>query len=104
MNSQPSSAIENGLTSQLTPTVTAMPRQCWPTSPSARGSIFSSIGTIISQIRMATGRFTCATVALPIAVEHAGRDLAEHDAGDDAQRDPERQVAFECPSRLATSG
>ena len=28
MNSQPSSAIENGLTSQLIPTVTAMPRQC----------------------------------------------------------------------------
>ena len=28
MNSQPSSAIEKGLTSQLTPTVAAMPRQC----------------------------------------------------------------------------
>ena len=67
MNSQPSSAIENGLISQLTTSVTPMPRQCRPTSASARGSIFSSIGTIISQTRMATGRFTCATVALPIA-------------------------------------
>ena len=33
MNSQPSSAMENGLISQFTPTVAAMPRQCWPTSP-----------------------------------------------------------------------
>ena len=72
MNSQPSSAMENGLTSQLMPTVVAMPRQCWPTSPRARGSIFSSIGTIISQTRMATGRFTCATVASPIAWKAPG--------------------------------
>ena len=35
MNSQPSSAIENGLTSQLTPTVAAMPRQWLRTCPSA---------------------------------------------------------------------
>ena len=67
MNSQPSNAMENGFTSQLIPTVVAMPRQCRPTSAKARGSIFSSIGTIISHTRMATGRFTCATVASPIA-------------------------------------
>ena len=66
MNSQPSSAMENGLTSQFTPTVAAMPRQCRPTSTSACGSIFSNIGTIISHTRMATGRLTCATVALPM--------------------------------------
>ena len=61
MNSQPSSAIENGLTSQLTPTVAAMPRQCSRTCPSAPRSILSSIGTIISQTSTATGRLTCAT-------------------------------------------
>jgi hypothetical protein len=31
MNSQASNAIENGFTSQLIPTVAAMPRQCVPT-------------------------------------------------------------------------
>ena len=75
MNSQPSSAMENGLTSQLTPTVVAMPRQCRPTSRSAAGSIFSSIGTIISQTRMATGKLTCATVAAPSAWNGAGTRL-----------------------------
>ena len=72
MNSQPSSAIEKGLTSQLTPTVTAMPRQCLPTCPSAARSILSSIGMIISQISTATGRLTSATVAAPIAWNTAG--------------------------------
>ena len=38
MNSQPSSAIENGLTAQLTNRVTPMPRQCRPTSPQ-RGEV-----------------------------------------------------------------
>ena len=75
MNSQPSSAMENGLTNQFTPTVVAMPRQCWPTSRNAAGSIFSSIGTIIAQTRMATGRLTCATVAAPSAWNGAGTAL-----------------------------
>ena len=65
MNIHASSAIENGLTSQLMPTVEAIPRQCWPTSRNAAGSIFSSIGTIISHTSTATGRLTCAIVALP---------------------------------------
>jgi hypothetical protein len=39
MNSQPSSAIENGLTSQLTPTVATIPRQWFRTCPSAARSI-----------------------------------------------------------------
>ncbi len=67
MNSQPSKAIENGLTSQLTPTVAAMPRQWSRTCPSAARSIFSSMGTIISQTSTATGKLTCATVASPSA-------------------------------------
>ncbi len=72
MNNQPSSAIENGLTSQFTPTVAAIPRQWLLTCPSAARSIFSSMGTIISQTSTATGRLTCATVASPIAWKTAG--------------------------------
>ena len=72
MNSQPSSAIENGLTAQLMNRVTPMPRQCSFTWCSAPRSIFSSIGTIISQISTATGRLTWATSARPIAWNGAG--------------------------------
>jgi hypothetical protein len=64
--------MENGLTSQLIPTVTAMPRQCARTSPRAPRSIFSSMGTIISQIRAATGRLTCATSAAAMAAKTPG--------------------------------
>jgi hypothetical protein len=60
MNSQPSSAIENGFTAQLTNRVTPMPRQCAPTSPQRREVDRSSIGMIISQISTATGRLTLA--------------------------------------------
>jgi hypothetical protein len=60
MNSQPSSAIENGFTAQLMNSVTPMPRQCSLHLPSAAKSIFSSIGMIISQISTATGRLTLA--------------------------------------------
>ena len=67
MNSQPSSAIENGLTSQLMPTVAAMPRQWLLTCPSAARSILSSMGMTISQTSTATGRLICATVAVPRA-------------------------------------
>ena len=67
MNSQPSSAIENGLTPQLMNKVTPMPRQCSLTWASAAKSIFISIGMIISQISTATGRLTWATSSRPIA-------------------------------------
>ena len=72
MNSQPSSAIEKGFTSQLMPTVAAMPRQWLPTWRRAPRSIFSSMGTIISQISTATGRLTSATVASPMAWKTPG--------------------------------
>ena len=72
MNSQPSSAIENGLTSQFIPTVAAIPRQ-WPrTRPSAARSTLSSIGTTISQTSAATGRLTSAAVASPTARNRPG--------------------------------
>ena len=67
MNSQPSSAIENGFTAQFTNKVTPMPRQWRRTSASAPKSIFISIGMIISQISTATGRLTCAISARPMA-------------------------------------
>ena len=55
----------NGLTSQLMPTVTAMPRHCSATRCSVPKSTFSSIGTIISQISTASGILTSATVLRP---------------------------------------
>jgi hypothetical protein len=72
MNSQPSKAMLNGFTSQLTPTVTAMPRHCSATRCSAPKSTLSSIGTIISQISSATGILTSATFMRPSAWKGAG--------------------------------
>ncbi|MNY04737.1 hypothetical protein D3C86_1374330 [compost metagenome] len=63
MKNQPSSAIENGLTAQLMNNVTPIPRQNVPTCERERKSILSSIGMIISQIRIATGIFTLAISA-----------------------------------------
>ena len=99
MNSQPSSAIENGLTAQLMNSVTPMPRQCSVTWCSAPKSIFSSIGMIISQISTATGRLTWATSARADRLERRRQPVAERDAGDDAERHPERQVALEQTER-----
>ena len=67
MKNAPSAAIEKGLMAQLINSVTPMPRQCWRTSPSAAKSILISIGTIMSQIRTATGRLTLAISIAPIA-------------------------------------
>ena len=64
-----------GLTSQLMPTVTAIPRHCSATRCSAPKSTLSSIGTIISQISMATGMLTSATVMRPSAWKGAGSSL-----------------------------
>ena len=87
--------MENGLTAQLMNSVTPMPRQCSRTLPMAAKSTFTSMGMIISQIRAATGRLTCATSAAPMAWKTAGKPVAERDAGDDAERDPEGEIAFE---------
>jgi len=53
--------MEKGLTSQLTTSVTATPRQWRATPPSARRSTLSSMGTIMSHTSAATGRLTRAT-------------------------------------------
>ncbi len=66
MKIQASSAIENGLTSQFTKSVTPMPRACCRTCPSAPKSMRSSIGMIITQISTPTGRLTRATSMRPI--------------------------------------
>ena len=72
MNSQPISAMENGLIAQLTSRVTAMPAFCWRTSCSAAKSIFISMGMIITQISRPTGRLTCATSSAPMAWAASG--------------------------------
>jgi hypothetical protein len=59
--------MEKGFTAQLMKSVTPMPRQWRPTSPSAAKSIFSSMGMTISQISPATGRLTFAISTAPIA-------------------------------------
>ena len=104
MNSQPSAAMENGLTAQLMNSVTPMPRQCSRTLPMAAKSTLTSMGMIISQIRAATGRLTCASSAAPIAWKTAGKPVAEGDARDDAERDPEGEVAFEDGHFLRSTG
>ncbi len=73
MNSQPRKAIENGLTSQLTASVTPMPRHWLWTCASAPKSIFSSIGMIMTQISRPTGRLTRATSSLATASNTAGK-------------------------------
>ena len=73
MNSEPSSAIENGFTAQLMNSVTPTPRQCSRTWPSAPKSIFSSIGMIISQTRPATGRLTRAISAPAMTANTPGK-------------------------------
>jgi hypothetical protein len=68
----PSSAIEKGLTAQLMNRVTPTPLQCCRTDPKAPKSIFSNIGTIISQISTATTRLTWATSAEAMAPNRPG--------------------------------
>lgn len=72
MKNDPSSAIENGLTAQLTNNVTPTPRQCLRTCPIAAKSTLSSIGTIMSQINIATGRLTLAISAEATAPNKPG--------------------------------
>ena len=74
MNSQPSSAIENGLTSQFTTSVTPMPRACCRTSPNAPKSTFTSMGITITQISRPTGRLTLAISMRPTAWNTDGKN------------------------------
>ena len=75
MKTQPSNAMENGLTSQLMNSVTPMPFLCCSTSAMAPKSIFMSMGMIMSQISTATGRLTSATLTPPIAWKTPGASL-----------------------------
>ncbi len=67
MKIQASRAMENGFTAQLTNSVTPIPFQCSVTRCSAAKSIFSSIGTIMSQMSPATGRLTRKISSAPTA-------------------------------------
>jgi hypothetical protein len=53
--------------------VTPIPFQCAPTCAIEPKSTFSSIGTIITQKRTATGRLTSATVQRPSSANTAGK-------------------------------
>ena len=106
MNSQPSSAIENGLTSQLTPTVAAMPRQ-WLLHLPERGEVDLQQHRHDHQPDQHRDRqIDLRHRRRAERMEHARHSLAERDADDDAERDPERQVALERPhgGRLAGRG
>ena len=72
MKNELSSAIENGFTAQLMKRVTPTPRQCSRTWPNEPKSIFSNIGTIMSQMSAATGRLTLATSAVATAAKKPG--------------------------------
>ena len=72
MNTQASSAIENGFTAQLMNRVTPMPRQCRRTWPSAPKSTLTSMGITMTQISSPTGRFTWATSSRPMAWKTPG--------------------------------
>ena len=95
MNSQPSSAIENGLTSQLTPTVEAMPRQCCPTSPSAAEVDLQQHRHDHQPDQHRDRQIDLRDRRVAEHMEHARHDLPQDDADDDAERDPERQEALE---------
>ena len=101
MNSQASSAIENGLTTQLTNSVTPMPRKCCRTSCSAPKSTFSSIGMIITQMSRPDRQVDLRHLHAADGLERAREHLAERDADDDAQEHPDRQVALEDAHRRA---
>ena len=73
MNIQPNKAMEKGFTAQLIKSVTPMPRQCSLTRDKAVKSIFTSIGMIINQIRIATGKLTLAISTEPMLWNTVGK-------------------------------
>ena len=95
MNSQPSSAMENGLISQFTPTVVAMPRQCWPTSAQRARIDLQQHRHDHQPHQDGDRQVHLRDRRVADRMEHAGHGLAERDAGDDAERDPEREVTLE---------
>jgi len=96
MNNQPSSAIENGLTSQLTPTVATIPRQCL----SERGKVDLQQHRHDHQPDQHGNRqIDFRDCRRAKRVEHAWQGLPEANADDNAKRDPERQEARISPWR-----
>ena len=95
MKIQARTAIVNGFTSQLTPTVVAIPRQWRPTCPKAVRSIFEQHRHDHEpdqhrhgNIDLRHGRFT-------ERVKDAGQQLAERNTDDDAERHPEGEKTLE---------
>ena len=89
MNSQPSAAIENGFTAQLMNSVTPMPRQCSRTL-AERGEIDLDQHRHDHQPDQHRHRqVDLGDLGAADGLEDARHDVAERDAGDDAQRDPQ---------------
>ena len=97
-NTHASSAIENGLTTQLTNSVTSSPAGRRPTFFTDEKSTFIIIGVIISQIRTAIGALIwlpCAELDTAQARDSRRQQLSKPDARHHAERHPDRQVALE---------
>ena len=96
MNSQPSSAIENGFTAQLTNSVTPIPRQCSVTCDE-RGEVDLDQHRNDHQPDQHRDRqIDLGDLGGADRLEQRPAPaMAERDAGDDAEADPEREIAFE---------
>ena len=90
-----SSAMENGLTSQLMPSVVAMPRQCLPTYVQGGEVNFQQHGDDHEPHEQGNWNVDMRQRGGAEELEQAGEQLAEDDARDDAERHPEREVALE---------
>ena len=95
MKSQPSSAIENGFTAQLMNSVTPMPRQCCLTCAQRREVDLQQHGNDHQPDQHGHRQVDLGDLGRADGLEDAGQDMPERDAGHDAKRDPDGQVAFE---------
>ena len=100
MKIQASSAIENGFTTQLTNSVTPMPRQCCRTSPQRAEVHLQQHRDDHQPDQQPDRQVDLATSMRPIAWNSPGK-TARRDADHDAGEDPDRQVALEDAHRRA---
>jgi hypothetical protein len=86
------------LINQLTPTVTAMPRQCDRTCPSGEVDL-EQHGNDHQPDEHRDRQIDFGDRRRAKGAEQTGQHLSERNASHDAERDPKRQVAFERPYR-----
>ena len=83
-----SNAIENGFDGPVDEDSVADAAPVCLTWPRAPKSTLSSMGMIITQIQQAHGQVDLSHFRAADGLEHARRELAERDTGDDAQQHP----------------